>query len=235
MRGQQHVKTNCCFFVLHSTFNPFVPFVSPNTHIHSLFLISPHTLMISKFKRYNLLCGTTKSPDSCNADKDLDIRQVPPNDKSAKHLDSPTGSNSKIISPTTKAGEVSKPRKWTNWAGNQTCRPSKILRPTTLQGITDIVRSAKEEKKTIRCVAGAHTWSSSSLVDDGLLVFVNRMTKIFSPVYVEDRGWTVEVETGVTVKALDDYLRKHNPPLAMTANIVLDTVRKNMGMSTKMS
>jgi hypothetical protein len=183
-----------------------------------------------KIKRSKLLGGTAKSPGSCDADKDPATGQTPPNDKSAKPSDAPTHGNPKTISPTTKVGKVPKPRKWTNWAGNQTCRPSKILRPTTLQDITDIVRSAKEERKTIRCVAGAHTWSSSSVVEDnGLIVFVNKMIKIFSPVYVEDRGWTVEVETGVTVRALDDYLRKHDPPLAMPANIVLDTVRKEYG------
>ncbi|KAG0292865.1 hypothetical protein BGZ96_003565 [Linnemannia gamsii] len=176
--------------------------------------------MKSKIKRCPLLCVGTKSPDS---DKNPDIGQTSPNDKFAKPLDAPTGGNPKTISPAAKAGEVPKPRKWTNWAGNQTCHPSKILRPTTLQDITDIVRSAKEEKKTIRCVAGGHSWSSSSLVEDGLLVFMNKMTKIFSPVYVKNRGWTVELETGVTVGALDDYLRKHNPPLAMPTNIVLDT------------
>lgn len=44
----------------------------------------------------------------------------------------------------------------------------------------------------------------------------------------------VELETGVTVRALDDHLRKHDPPLAMPANIVLETVRKKSIVITKM-
>ncbi|KAF9085124.1 hypothetical protein BGX23_009957 [Mortierella sp. AD031] len=50
------------------------------------------------------------------------------------------------------------------------------------------------------------------------------MTKIFTPVHVEGQGWTVELETGVTIKALDEFLRKHDPPLTMTSNIVMESV-----------
>ncbi|KAF9085125.1 hypothetical protein BGX23_009958, partial [Mortierella sp. AD031] len=72
--------------------------------------------------------------------------------------------------------------KWTNRARNQTCRPSKILRPRTIQDIVEIVQNAKAEGKKIRCVAGGFTWSSSSVVeDDGLLIVVDKMTKIFTP------------------------------------------------------
>ncbi|KAG0278424.1 hypothetical protein BGZ95_004037 [Linnemannia exigua] len=119
---------------------------------------------------------------------------------------------------------TSKPGTWTNWAKNQTCHPSKTMQPRTLQCIVELVKNAKAEKNKIRCVAGGYTWSSSSVVqEDDVLVFVDKMTKIFSPVYVKGQGWTVELETGVTVKALDDYLRKHDPPLAMPTNTVLDS------------
>lgn len=188
--------------------------------------------MTIKLKRHKLFCGTMQetstaedhSHDSRDAVEKPNIGR-PSSDKSTKPLYNPAGAVPETTSPTAKARKVPKPHKWINWAGNQTCRPSRILRPTTVQDIVDIVKTAKEEQKTIRCVAGAHTWSSSSVVEDGLLVFVNRMIKIFPPAYVEGQGWTVELETGVTARALDDYLRKHDPPLAMPANIVMDTVR----------
>ncbi|KAK5799459.1 hypothetical protein F5H01DRAFT_372746 [Linnemannia elongata] len=51
------------------------------------------------------------------------------------------------------------------------------------------------------------------------------MDKIFKPVHVEGNVWNVEIETGVTVKDLDDYLRKHNPPLAMACNVDVECIR----------
>ncbi|KAF9129489.1 hypothetical protein BGW39_004096 [Mortierella sp. 14UC] len=114
--------------------------------------------------------------------------------------------------------------KWTNWAKNQTCRPSSIIQPRTMQDTIDIVQSAKAEQKKIRCVAGGYTWSSASIVpENGILVFVDKMARIFAPVYVEGLGWTVELENGVTVEALDEFLRRHDPPLAMPSNIVMET------------
>ncbi|KAF9103096.1 hypothetical protein BGX29_003772 [Mortierella sp. GBA35] len=130
-----------------------------------------------------------------------------------------------IVAAAPKVQKGARLLKWTNRARNQTCRPSKILRPRTIQDIVEIVQNAKAEGKKIRCVAGGFTWSSSSVVeDDGLLIVVDKMTKIFTPVHVEGQGWTVELETGVTIKALDEFLRKHNPPLAMTSNLMTDSV-----------
>ncbi|KAF9333208.1 hypothetical protein BGZ91_011345 [Linnemannia elongata] len=85
------------------------------------------------------------------------------------------------------------------------------------------VRQVKNKK--IRCVASGYTWSSSSVVqEDGMLVFVDKMTKIFPQVFVEGQSWNVEMETGVKVKALDEYLRRNDPPRTMTSNIVMGEV-----------
>lgn len=113
-----------------------------------------------------------------------------------------------------------------NWAGNQRANPAQIFHPKTVNDLVDIVHKAKAESMKIRCMATGHTWSSSSVVnDDGFLVVVKNMDKIFKPVNVEDDVWHVEIETGVTVKNLDDYLRKHNPPLAMACNVGVECIR----------
>ncbi|KAF9348357.1 hypothetical protein BGX34_002527 [Mortierella sp. NVP85] len=50
------------------------------------------------------------------------------------------------------------------------------------------------------------------------------MKKIYPPARrtypPEKESWTVEVETGVTIRQLDDFLRRHNPPLAVPSNTV---------------
>ncbi|KAF9949513.1 hypothetical protein BGZ65_007267 [Modicella reniformis] len=117
--------------------------------------------------------------------------------------------------------------RWSNWAGNQTANPAQIFYPETMKELSTIIQRAKIENKKVRCAGSGHTWSSSSVVQeqDGFLVIVHKMNKIHPPVHVGGDVWTVEVESGVLVKELDDYLRNLNPPLALASNIVLDSAR----------
>ncbi|KAG0284668.1 hypothetical protein BGZ97_008094, partial [Linnemannia gamsii] len=98
-----------------------------------------------------------------------------------------------IFNPSSKNKEP----KWANWAKNQSCDPSEIFHPKTLQDLTAIVLKAKASGKKIRCAGSGHTWSSSS-VTDGYLVDVNGMAQIHNPVYDgTHKSWTVTVESGV--------------------------------------
>ncbi|KAF9969606.1 hypothetical protein BGZ65_011780, partial [Modicella reniformis] len=55
---------------------------------------------------------------------------------------------------------------------------------------------------------------------------MNKMNKIYDPLHVGSRDvWTVEIETGVQLKELDNYLKKHDPPLALASNVIVETVR----------
>lgn len=102
-----------------------------------------------------------------------------------------------------------------------------ILQPQSLENVVEIVKSANADNNKIRCVAGGYIWSSTSVVDeDGILLFVNRMAKMYTPVYAEGQGWTVEPETGVAVGVLDKFLQRHDLLLAMPSNIVMETVRR---------
>ncbi|KAF9955762.1 hypothetical protein BGZ72_003443 [Mortierella alpina] len=121
---------------------------------------------------------------------------------------------------------------WSNWTGAQSCRPSHIFHPETLKDVVDIIRLANTLNKKIRCVGNGYSSSScSSVEDDGFLVVVKRMDKIFSPTRSEDGVWTVEVETGVSITDLDNYLRRFDPPLTLSSNAVFD----NHGAATRES
>lgn len=52
------------------------------------------------------------------------------------------------------------------------------------------------------------------------MVSINNMSKIEKPVKGEDGEWTVTIEMGVEVKELDEFLRKHDPPLALASNVM---------------
>jgi FAD/FMN-containing dehydrogenase len=115
---------------------------------------------------------------------------------------------------------------WSNKLGNQTANPARILHPETMEDLIQIIQQAKTENKKVRCACNGQTWSSSSVVHgEGYLAIMNKMNKIYDPVHLEGNVWTVEIETGVLVKSLDDLLRNHDPPLALASNVVLDTIR----------
>ena len=64
--------------------------------------------------------------------------------------------------------------------------------------------------------------SSISKTDD-YLIDVKSLSSIYKPAFdLKHNSWTVPVQSGVSVKALDDYLRNHDPPLAMSGNVFLE-------------
>ncbi|KAK3813139.1 MAG: hypothetical protein J3Q66DRAFT_43056 [Benniella sp.] len=124
------------------------------------------------------------------------------------------------------SGTTTSTRSWSNWAGTRTAHPARIFDPETIEDLIEIIQRAKTENKKIRCACSGYTWSSSSVVqEDGFLVVMNKMDKIYNPVRSEGDVWTVEVETGVLVKSLDDLLRNHDPPLALPSNVTSETMR----------
>ena len=50
---------------------------------------------------------------------------------------------------------------WTNWAGDQTCRPMSIVRPHGEEEVVAAVRTATEQGITVRAVGSGHSCLSS--------------------------------------------------------------------------
>ncbi|KAG0353774.1 D-arabinono-1,4-lactone oxidase [Podila minutissima] len=66
---------------------------------------------------------------------------------------------------------------------------------------------------------------SSISKTDGFLVNTKCLSSIYKPVFDEKHNfWTVSIQSGVSIKALDDYLRNQDPPLAMSGNVFLEPV-----------
>ncbi|KAG0367975.1 hypothetical protein BC939DRAFT_478258 [Gamsiella multidivaricata] len=112
---------------------------------------------------------------------------------------------------------------WSNWGQNLSSQPEATFYPHSLKDLMVIVREAKNNDKKIRCAGTGHSWCSSSATSD-YLVLNHNLNKIYSPKEGQE-GWTVTIESGVTVAELDQALRQHNPPLALPSNVVPSTVR----------
>ncbi|KAF9940978.1 hypothetical protein BGZ67_006216 [Mortierella alpina] len=121
--------------------------------------------------------------------------------------------------------EMNTLHRWSNWAGTLHASPARIYDPKSIADLQAIIKEAGSENKKIRCAGSGHSWSSSSVVNDnGFLVNMKQMEKIYPP-KLKDSVWTVEVETGVLLADLDSFLRHHDPPLAVSSNTVIDTTR----------
>ena len=58
---------------------------------------------------------------------------------------------------------------WTNWVGNQSCRPSAVAAPTSEQEIAALVARAAEQGLHVRAAGGGHSFTPV-VTTDGLLL-----------------------------------------------------------------
>ncbi|KAG0000591.1 hypothetical protein BGZ65_004229 [Modicella reniformis] len=112
---------------------------------------------------------------------------------------------------------------WTNWSKSLEAKPTATWYPRSLADLQVILREAKANNKKIRCAGTGHSWCGGAVTGD-YLVLNHSMNKIHEPKET-NHGWTVTIETGVTVAELDAALRAHNPPLAVPSNVLPIDVR----------
>ena len=60
-------------------------------------------------------------------------------------------------------------KKWSNCIGNQQVAPFRLLRPTTLDEIVEIVKLAESQNRKVRAVGSGHSFSDIAITEDYLL------------------------------------------------------------------
>ena len=58
---------------------------------------------------------------------------------------------------------------WRNWMGNQSCEPREIFRPTTIEDLQFVVRTAAKEGRKVRAFGSGHSWMPLVPTDDFLV------------------------------------------------------------------
>ena len=58
---------------------------------------------------------------------------------------------------------------WTNWAGNQSCSPASIERPTSEDELAAIVARAAEAGERVKVVGAGHSFTSIACTDGALV------------------------------------------------------------------
>ncbi|KAF7553052.1 hypothetical protein G7Z17_g3925 [Cylindrodendrum hubeiense] len=107
---------------------------------------------------------------------------------------------------------------WSNCIGGETCHPTEILCPRSLNDLLSAVKTAQSNKSTMRAVGSGHSFSDVSPTD-GILLDphkMNQVLKIDTTVLKDPSSVSglVSVESGITIANLNSYLDSQDVALA---------------------
>lgn len=91
---------------------------------------------------------------------------------------------------------------WSNWAGNQTCAPTSIRRPTTEGELVQLVVDAAAAGQRVKCVGAGHSFTPIACTD-GVMVDLSRYDRLLSH---DGERRTVTVQAGISLTKLCDEL-----------------------------
>ncbi|SCE65782.1 L-gulonolactone oxidase [Micromonospora purpureochromogenes] len=109
---------------------------------------------------------------------------------------------------------------WSNWAGNQHSIATAILRPATLDAVTEAVRDAAAAGERIRVVGSGHSFTPIAVADGRRIELTNLATEV----RVDRDRRLVTVPAGMTLHALNALLARHGLALPNLGDIDAQTV-----------
>lgn len=102
---------------------------------------------------------------------------------------------------------------WTNWVENRSVRVERLYHPTSLQDIVSVVRQAEADGKKLRGLGSGHSFSDVSVPSEYAIATrdFNKVLPLNTAVlHTEWQGRNlVEVEAGIRIQDLIDYLADH--------------------------
>jgi len=119
-------------------------------------------------------------------------------------------------------------RSWTNWAGNQSCRPAEIHYPRSADEVGDIVSRAAAGGGTVKAVGSGHSFTPAALTS-GHLVDLRKMSRLIS---VDRDAHRVTVEGGITIDDLNNLLHGLGYALPNLGDIAYQTISGAVSTAT---
>jgi L-gulono-1,4-lactone dehydrogenase len=91
---------------------------------------------------------------------------------------------------------------WSNWAGDQSCTPAAIERPSGTAEVAAAIERAEAAGREVRVAGAGHSFSEAVLTD-GTLLSLERMNRVLD---VDRASGLVRVEGGITLQELSAFL-----------------------------
>ena len=117
---------------------------------------------------------------------------------------------------------------WTNWAGNQTARPSAVHRPANEDELSAIVSRAANDRTTVKALGSGHSFTATS-VTTGAMIDMSRLGRLIA---VDRAASTVTVEAGITIADLNLLLNGLGLALPNLGDIAYQTISGAIATST---
>ncbi|WP_441249936.1 D-arabinono-1,4-lactone oxidase [Kitasatospora sp. McL0602] len=110
---------------------------------------------------------------------------------------------------------------WTNWAGNQSARPSRMVAPGSAGELGDVLRQAAGEGRTVKAVGSGHSFTSIASAGDGVLIRPDGLQAVRE---LDRAAGRVTVESGLPLSALNRLLTAAGLSLTNMGDIEVQTV-----------
>ena len=109
---------------------------------------------------------------------------------------------------------------WTNWAGNQSCAPTSIRRPTTEDELISLVKAAAVQGTRVKCVGAGHSFTPIACTD-GVLVDLSGYGRVVGH---DAEARTVTVQAGMSLHTLCDELDQRGLALENMGDIAYQSI-----------
>jgi L-gulonolactone oxidase len=110
--------------------------------------------------------------------------------------------------------------RWRNWAGNQTCVPQAIVRPTSEDELAEVVRQAHDAGQRVKVVGSGHSFTDVA-VTDGVLVDLSHYEKVTA---WDPEARQITAQAGLTLTKLNRSLAVRDVALANLGDITYQTI-----------
>jgi FAD-linked oxidoreductase len=111
--------------------------------------------------------------------------------------------------------------RWTNWAGNQSAEPSRVVTPASTEELAEAVKQAGAEGRTVKAVGSGHSFTAIAAAGDGVLVRPEGLTAVRE---LDREAGTVTVESGLPLAGLNRLLAAAGLSLTNMGDIEVQTV-----------
>ena len=118
--------------------------------------------------------------------------------------------------------------RWNNWAGDQSCRPTAIERPGSIDELAAAVATAGKRGVPLRVVGAGHSFSDIACTD-GALLSLDRLARVLD---IDRTSGLVRVEAGITIRELSRQLDAHGLAMENLGDIDVQTIAGAISTAT---
>jgi L-gulono-1,4-lactone dehydrogenase len=96
-------------------------------------------------------------------------------------------------------------REWVNWAGDQSCRPAEIVRPSNRDELTAAIAQAAAAGNRVSVAGSGHSFTETAMVEGGTMVRIEALKGVFD---ADRASGLVKVGAGTVLADLNEELAR---------------------------